>query len=241
MIQERHVELIHAELDGELTSEQRAELSRVLLANPEARALRDQLARLFSAVAKLELADPPPELSDSVLSALGAKLRKLRPGAAHSARRTWYTGPAFRYAAVFVGGLLASAVLLAPGARHSAGPDVSELVGTIGGHGAAGRGSPIDHVTLDLTQVSGAVNSYQLDDQLVVELDLTASEPIELVARHAGQTVHFSLGSRPDATPERVIWLPAGKPQAGSDVELEVYGGGGQLLHRDSLRADESE
>ena len=238
MIQERHVELIHAELDGELTSEQRAELSRVLLANPEARALRDQLARLFGAVARLELTDPPPELSGSVLSALGAKLR---PGAAHSARRTWYTAPAFRYAAVFVGGLLASAVLLAPGARHSAGPDVSELVGTIGGHGAAGRGSTIDRVTLDLTQVSGAVNSYQLDDQLVVELDLTAREPIELVATHAGQTVHFSLGSRPDATPERVIWLPAGKPQAGPDVELKVYGGGGQLLHRDSLRAHESE
>ena len=32
MIEDRHIELIHAELDGELSSEQRAELSRVLLA-----------------------------------------------------------------------------------------------------------------------------------------------------------------------------------------------------------------
>jgi hypothetical protein len=233
MIEERHVELIHAELDGELTPEQRAELSREQLAHPEARALRDQLARLFGALAKLESATPPPELSGSVLSSLGPRVH---PEAAHRGRPAWYAGPAFRYAAVFVGGLLASAVLLAPGARHAVGPDVSELVGTIGGNGAAGRGSPVDRVALDLTQVSGAVNSYQLDDQLVVELDLKANEPIEVVATHAGQTVHFSLGSRPDATPERVIWLPAGKPQAGPYVALEVYGDG-QLLHRDSLRA----
>jgi hypothetical protein len=232
MIEERHVELIHAELDGELTSEQRAELSRVLLANPDARALRDQLARLFDTVAKVEVVPSPPEFSRSVLSALGAKLR---PVASRSAGRSWYTAPAFRYAAVFVGGLLASAVLLAPGARHAVAPDVSELVGTIGGQGTAGRGSPIDRVELDLTQVSGAVNSYQVDDQLVVELDLTASEPIEVVATHAGQTVHFSLGSRPQPTPERVIWLPAGKPHGGPNVQLEVHGGG-QLLYRDSLR-----
>ena len=46
MIEERHLELIHAELDGELNAEQRAELSRLLLANPEARAFRDQLERV---------------------------------------------------------------------------------------------------------------------------------------------------------------------------------------------------
>ena len=62
----------------------------------------------------------------------------------------------------------------APGARQAAGPDVSELVGTIGGQRcrrAAARRSIGSK--LDLAQVSGAVNSYQLDGQLVVELDLT--------------------------------------------------------------------
>ena len=231
MIEDRHIELIHAELDGELTSEQRAELSRVLLANPEARSLRDELNRLFGALAQLEDAAPPRELHASVLNAIDAQ-----PGPAQSVRRSWYTGPAFRYAAVFVGGLLASAILLGPGARQADGPDVSELVGTIGGQHAAKIGAPIDRVKLDLAQVSGAVNSYQLEGQLVVELDLKASEPIEVVATHGGQTVHFSLGSRPDAVPERVIWLPTGKPQAEPAVQIEVYGGG-KLLHRDSLRA----
>jgi len=233
MIEERHVELIHAELDGELTSEQRAELSRVLLANPEARALRGQLSHLFGDLAKLENAAPPPELAASVLNAID---RRATPGPALSARRSWFTGPAFSYAAVFVGGLLVAALLFGPGARDAVGPDVTELVGTIGGHGFAGRGAPIDQVELDLAQVKGVVNSYQVDGQLVVELDLTASEPIEVVARHAGQTVHVSLESRPDATPERVIWLPTGHVQSDPGVELEVYASG-QLMHRASLRA----
>jgi len=234
MIEERHIELIHAELDGELNSEQRADLSRVLLANPEARSLRDELNRLFGVLAQLEDAAPPRELHASVLNAIGA-----RPGPAQSVRRSWYTGPVFRYAAVFVGGLLASAILLGPGARQAVGPDVSELVGTIGGQHAAGRGAPIDRVELDLAQASGAVNSYLLDGQLVVELDLKASEPLEVVATHGGQTVHFSLGSQPDTGPERVLWLPTGKPEAEPVVQIEVYGGG-QLLHRDSLRASRS-
>ena len=231
MIEERHVELIHAELDGELTYEQRAELSRVLLANPEARTLRGELSRLFGDLAKLEDAVPPPALAASVLNAID---RRVTPGPALSARRTWFNGPAFRYAAVFVGGLLIAALLFGPGARDAARPDVSELVGTIGGH--AGRGSPIDRVELDLAQVKGVVNSYQVDGQLVVELDLAASEPIEVVARHAGQTVHVSLESQPDATPERVVWLPTGQGQSDPDVELEVYGSG-QLVHRASLLA----
>src|SRR5678816_424910 len=123
MIEERHVELIHAELDGELTAEQRAELSRLLLANPEARALRDQLNRLFGELAKLEDAVPPAELSASVLSALRAQAG---PEPTGTGWRTWYASPVFRYAAVFVGGLLASALLFGSGARHAAGPDVSQ-------------------------------------------------------------------------------------------------------------------
>ena len=120
MIEERHIELIHAELDGELTAEQRAELSRLLLANPEARAFRDQLSRLFGELAKLEDAAPPAELSASVLGALRIPAG---PEPSQIRGRAWYAAPAFRYAAVFVGGLLASALLFGSGARHAAGPD----------------------------------------------------------------------------------------------------------------------
>ena len=69
-----------------------------------------------------------------------------------------------------------------------------------------------------------------------MELDLRANEPIEVVATHAGQTVHFSLESQPDVAPERVLWVPSAAADTGRGVELELYGRG-QLLHQDSLRA----
>ena len=44
-VREHSLELIHAEIDGELTGPQRAELNRLLLADPALRALRDELRR----------------------------------------------------------------------------------------------------------------------------------------------------------------------------------------------------
>ena len=201
MIEERHLERSMPSLTASSPPEQRGELSRLLLAGPEARAFRDQLNRLSGELGKLEDAAPPSDLSASVLGALRIPAG---PEPSQIRGRAWYAAPAFRYAAAFVGGLLASALLFGSGARHAAGPDVSQLVGTIGGHDAAGRGSPIDRVKVNLAQVTGAMSSYQVDGQLVVELDLRANQPIEVVVTDAGQTVHFSLGSQPDAAPERV-------------------------------------
>jgi hypothetical protein len=238
MIEERHVELIHAELDGELTSEQRAELSRVLLANPEARTLREQLSRLFGKLAKLEDAAAPPELAASVLNAIDRNAPT--PGPALPARRSWFTGPAFRYAAVFVGGLALSAALLGPGMRGAKAPDVADLVGTIGGPAGANRQSPVDGTRIDLPQVSGTVNSYRLGTQLVLELDLEASEPVEVIASHGGESFHFRLGGTAASDSERLLWLPQEDAPAGSPIRLEVHGGG-RLLHQASLRSAGSE
>ena len=41
-----YLELIHAEIDGVLDERQRAELARRLLADPEARAVREELREL---------------------------------------------------------------------------------------------------------------------------------------------------------------------------------------------------
>jgi len=231
MIDERHIELIHADLDGELSPEQRAELARVLLANPDARALRDELSRLFGTLAKLEEAAPPPSLASSVLSAIRwpdqARHRQISGG--------WNGRVALRYAAVFVGALLIGAALFAPGIRSTGGPDVSDLVGTIGGSGAAARQSPIDWADIDLAQVRGTVNAYRLGSQLVVELDLRVSEAVEVRATHAGQTFQVSLDATSGSKAERVLWLPD-EAEDGAPVRFQIYADG-RLIHEDMLRS----
>ena len=70
MINEKYLELIQAEVDGELPEQDRAELSRFMLANPDAHAVRDELKRLCSTLDQVRPAEPPPELLASVLAAV---------------------------------------------------------------------------------------------------------------------------------------------------------------------------
>src|SRR6202035_177605 len=58
MADSERLALIHAEIDGDLDGRQSAELARCLLADPEVRVLREDLRRLCSALAALELCRP---------------------------------------------------------------------------------------------------------------------------------------------------------------------------------------
>ena len=213
MIEDRHIELIHAELDGELTCRAtRRALARCCSRTPRRGRFATSSTACSARWRSSRTRRRRAELHASVLSALGAQSgpepARIRPavlvrgpGIPLCRRVRGWPARERDPARVRVRGRRPVRTC-----RSSSGPSADS--------DAAGRGAPIDRVELDLAQVSGAINSYQLDGQLVVELDLKASEPIEVVATHGGQTVHFSLGSQPDAAPERVIWLPTGKPQA---------------------------
>src|SRR5215467_7841201 len=111
--------LIHAELDGDLSSQQRADLARLMLADPQMRALRDELRGLSSRLDALEQAEPPAQLKDSIL-------KRLRPVPVAAANRRAYFGR-WRLAAMIAGLLLAGAIVFetvqgpAPGSRETAG------------------------------------------------------------------------------------------------------------------------
>ena len=62
--------LIHAELDGDLSSQQRADLARLLLVDPQMRALRDELKGLCSRLDAIGQVEPPPQFKDSILKRL---------------------------------------------------------------------------------------------------------------------------------------------------------------------------
>ncbi|HEX9773280.1 MAG TPA: hypothetical protein VGA44_07425 [Steroidobacteraceae bacterium] len=241
MIEDRHIDLIHAELDGELTSEQRAELSRVLLANPEARARRDELNRLFGALAKVASVEPPPDLAPSVLQAVGLEAREVPALAARAGfrRAAWYRPTLLRYAAVFVGGLLASAAVLQLGSGGGANLDVSQLVGTIGGHAGAAPEAPIDRIELDLAQVSGSASSYEVESVVVLELALSARQPVEVVAIQGARSVSFRLAARPGAPPEQLLWVAGDAGTRESAIELKVFGSG-TLLYEGALETSQA-
>ena len=69
---DRAIELINVEIDGVLSGAERAELNRLLLADPAIRSLRDELRRTCQALESVEPEEIPADLHESIMSALPA-------------------------------------------------------------------------------------------------------------------------------------------------------------------------
>jgi hypothetical protein len=215
--------LLHAEIDGELDGAQRGELARLLLAEPPTRALRDQLKRVCDAVEAVGEAEPPPQLRDLILRRLPTPR-----GAAVPAGRTWSPGR-WRQAALVAGLLAAGAIVYET--VQGPGPGSSETAGTM----VAGTPGTLDSVVLGPGPVAGHVSLYRDQGGLAVALDVTTSEPVDVLIVSAGHTQRINGlgGGHPAAATRRMVSLPGIGP--GQNVEL-TFLMGEQTVSRAVLR-----
>ena len=170
MIDSRRLELLHAEIDGELDAHGRAELARALLADPETRALRDDLRRLTGRLDAIGHVEPPAELVGSVLRALPPA----NSSPARSGRSAGRGAGNWRYAAMLAGAIVAGTVLL----RVTTGqltPE-TEVAGTLAG--------PRATETLDSASISGVATGRATlirdTSGLQLAVELTAGTPVDL-------------------------------------------------------------
>lgn len=75
MVNERTLELIHAQIDGEIDAADHADLLRQLDADPEAGELNEQLARISGALGRMPKVSPRSDLHQRVMQATGPKAR----------------------------------------------------------------------------------------------------------------------------------------------------------------------
>lgn len=195
MIDERTAELIHADIDGRLPEARRAELSRVLLGDPEARAFHRDMQCLRERLDAMAAEEVPPGLADSVMAALPASA----PGAGPQVpSRSW------RHVLALAAGVAVVAVALRIGGLGGE-IDGTAAVGTMAGLPASAP------VTIDRPEVSGSVQLRQAGESLFVDLDVTLHEDVQIVAVQAGSS--GSLTGRAGATRQRqrlTLELPAG-------------------------------
>jgi hypothetical protein len=232
MIEEKYIEFIHADLDGELPERHRAEMSRYLLANPEARALRDDLRQVCAVLDGVPEAEPPPGLKASILAAAplpAAGGSRASIGAGGASFQKW------RMAAAFAGGLLVSAIAFQLGEGRQAGLDVSEVAGTLASQDPVARSQPVDTIVVSLDQAKGKVSLFRSTTMRVVEFDLAVQQPLEVVVMHDGQEARFSgLGQAVSAGNQRYALVLEGAGQTGSAIEIRFLAGGAEI-HRDAL------
>ena len=234
MIDQKHLELIQADIDGELAEHDRAELARLLLANPDARAVHADLKRLCATLARVEPVEPPPALRASILDAV-----RLAEGTAPPAiRRGWLGSPqTLRFAAALAGGALLSVLAFQIGLDRRSTVDVSQVAGTMASHESVPVSGPVDTVELALAQVSGSASLFQTQGARIVEFDLQARQPIEVLVVHDGQESRLSgIGQSGSGAPTRHALTLDGPGQDGSAIRLKFFASG-ELIHEDVLQA----
>ena len=182
------VELINADIDGEISPAQKQELEAVLAANPEAQAMHTELSGLGKTLDELPDLDPPPQLNHAIMASVPAP----RP---ETARENWLlsliAAPALRYAAMFVAGsLLTLSLISSDQLSDRAFTDVTGLVGTISGEFPEGPG--VQTTRIDRPEVAGRVSLRNSGPLIIVDFDLVSAGPVDIVASYADQTIWFN-------------------------------------------------
>jgi hypothetical protein len=223
MTNDERMAFIHAELDGDLSSQQRADLARLLLADPQMRALRDELKGLCSRLDAIGQVEPPPQLKDSILKRLPSV--PVAPTYRKASFGRW------RLAAMAAGLLMAGTIVYetvqgpAPGSRETAGTMAADAPTTV------------DSVALGGGSVTGQATLYRDKNGLAVGLEVSTAEPVDVLITSGGHSFRINaLGSsEPAGHARQTVALPGVKMQ-GQDIELSFLIGE-RTLSRATLRA----
>ncbi len=167
MDRNRLQELIQADLDGELSHAERAELARALLQDHDARRLQQEFRKTDQLLRDIPSAEAPPGLRAEVLVARGLLASPSDAGL----RR--YSRPFYRMAAVVLVGVLVVGIgeLL----RDSNAP-APNLQGSL-------RAAPQENLSLRAENVEVRASLTRVGTKLRLELNSTATIPGEVIAR----------------------------------------------------------
>ena len=180
------LELIHAEIDGVITGAQKAELNRLLLADPAVRTLRDELAGVCRALDTMPREDLPAGLHDAIVNGLPVAT----PVSHSSARRSGFMGrPLLRYAAAFAGGLLVSALAFQLDRLDPSRAGQGELAGTITDVAHVDAALAEARMIVNLPQAQGSITLAGTANAPQVVTSLQSSQPVSIVTRLHGDGV----------------------------------------------------
>lgn len=174
----RAQELIQADLDGKLSTAESAELARLLLQDPEARRLHDELRRTHALLRGVSPAQPPAGLRPAILASIGLSSRSTTPGSGGGGR--W---PALRLAAAIVGGLVAAGIGYTLLDAGQPGTDLQGSLGaaipaTAGGQAAARA----EQASFQAEGIEARATLHRSGAGMRLDLELGGTTPYEVVA-----------------------------------------------------------
>lgn len=186
-IDQKFIDLINADLDGEISDGESAELQAFLAKDAEGRALHAELSSLGETLDAVEALEPPPHLRHLIMDSVKpAPAAEKRPGLF----KTLFATPAVGYAATFAAGVLLTLSLVNSGQISiRAFDDVTGLVGSVADPVGA---DTLSTIYVDKPAVAGSVSLRQSGSMLILDFDLVAPRPIEIEAGYTDRTIWFN-------------------------------------------------
>jgi hypothetical protein len=181
------VELINADIDGDISPADKDTLGAMMAESPDAQAMHAELSGLSSSLDELPDLDAPPYLIHTIM----AEVPKNESQDRGDFLRGLFAAPALRYAAMFVAGsVLTLSLVSSDQVSERAFNDVTGLVGTISSEVPVGPG--IQTLQIDRTDVAGHITVRSSGPLLIVDFDLVSNGPIDIVASYSDQSVWFN-------------------------------------------------
>ena len=182
------VELINADIDGEISPADKDTLEALMAESPEAQTMHAELSGLSSSLDELPDLDAPPYLIHTIMAEIPKPAAQDRRG---NFLQGLFAAPALRYAAMFVAGsVLTLSLVSSDQVSERAFNDVTGLVGTISSEVPVGPG--IQTLRIDRTDVAGHITLRSSGPLLIVDFDLVSNGPIDIVASYSDQSVWFN-------------------------------------------------
>ena len=187
-IDPKYFELIQADIDGQIDDAEKAELENFLADSEEGRAVYEELETLCRSLDGMPSIEPPPHLRHVILNEAPVKSA---PRPTPGLLQRLFSGPALGYAGMFVAGVaLTLALVDSDQISRGAFDEVTGLVGTIADsqfvvpvHGT---------VSVDESEVAGTVTLRSTGPILIVDFDLSARQPVEIVAEYSDKSIWFN-------------------------------------------------
>ena len=186
-IEQKFTDLINADIDGDISEAEKAELQAFLSDNAEGRALRDELAALTDALDGVEQEAPPPYMRHIIMNSVpptGSKQES--PGFL----QILFATPALKYAVTFAAGVfLTLSMLNSNEISNQTFDNVTGLVGTVA--------EPVDttfarSVTLSETDIAGTVSLRNAGSLMILDFNLVSADQIEVQADYTDKTIWFN-------------------------------------------------
>jgi hypothetical protein len=204
MLEERIINLINAELDGELTDSERSELEAILRDSAEARTMRADLRRLGELMERLPAQEPPAGLSGQILN--GVQLPRARTRVRRSFSPAGFLA-SLQPAQIGVG--FAAGLLLAVGyfelsPANLGESDSARMVGTMVAGRQAGAETTANSLFFKESGISGTVTLRENGPYRILDFDLDSGDPAEVEIAFAEAGLSFGGIARTSKGPEMV-------------------------------------